>query len=151
RGDDRAALVLGCGVVCLAEIHDVDAMRSEGGPDRRCRCGLPPRDLDPHHRCQSFLSQPELFFFFFYFATWPSSSSTGVSRPKMFTNTVSFERATSMSLIEPWKSANGPVTTRTCSPTSYARRGRTFFSWPGSITPTPRMDSTSFLDSGVGR
>ena len=61
-------------------------------------------------------------------ATWPSSSSTGVSRPKMFTSTVSFERATSMSEIAPLKSANGPVVTRTCSPTSYSSRGRTFFS-----------------------
>ena len=60
--------------------------------------------------------------------TWPNSSSTGVSRPKMFTRTLSFERSTSISLIAPLKSANGPATTLTCSPSSYSRRGRAFFS-----------------------
>ena len=37
----------------------------------------------------------------------------------------------SISEIAPLKSANGPVTTRTCSPSSNSPRGRTFFSAAG--------------------
>ena len=57
-----------------------------------------------------------MFCWSYSLATSPNSSSTGVSRPKMFTSTLSFERSTSISLMTPLKSANGPVTTRTCSP-----------------------------------
>src|SRR5688500_9160866 len=34
--DDGAAHGFGCRVVRLAELHDVDAVRTEGGADRRC-------------------------------------------------------------------------------------------------------------------
>ena len=40
--DHHAALVLGRGVVRLAEVHDVDAVRAERGTDRRRRRGLRP-------------------------------------------------------------------------------------------------------------
>ena len=118
-------------VVRLAEVHDVDAVRTERGPDRRRGRGRTRLDLDLHDRGNASLCHVSSLSFpasAYSLATSPNSSSTGVSRPKMFTSTLSFERSTSISLISPLKSANGPVTTRTCSPTSYSRRGRTFFS-----------------------
>src|SRR5438477_4929441 len=154
RGDHRAALRLGRRVVRLAEVHDVDAVRPERGPDRRRgrrRTGL---DLDLHNgRDATFCHDSSSGGSCYSLATSPNSSSTGVSRPKMFTSTLSFERSTSISLITPLKSANGPFETRTCSPTSYSSRGRTFFSVPGaptSVSPVPRMSSTSRRESGVG-
>ena len=95
---------LGRGVVRLAEVHDVDAVRAERGADRRRgrrRAGL---DLDLHDRCDassspcSSLASSRLRAY--SLATSPNSSSTGVSRPKMFTSTLSFERSTSISLID---------------------------------------------------
>src|SRR5690349_3447170 len=141
-------------VVRLAEVHDVDAVRPERRAHRRGGRRLPRGDLDLDHCGQPLLrhfpalrSRPD-----YSFETWPNSSSTGVSRPKMFTSTLSFERSTSISLIAPLKSANGPATTRTCSPVSNSSRGRAFFcatSAPSTF-PTPRMSSTSRRDSGVG-
>src|SRR6476660_1853010 len=45
HGDDVAALRLGRGVVRLAELHDVDAMLTERGADRRRRVGCTGVDL----------------------------------------------------------------------------------------------------------
>src|SRR5690606_32218538 len=45
HGDDVAALRLRRGVVRLAELHDVDAMLTERGPDRRRRVGCTGVDL----------------------------------------------------------------------------------------------------------
>ena len=53
-----------------------------------------------------------------------NSSSTGVSRPKMLTSTLSLSWSSLISTIWPEKSANGPSLTRTVSPISYSRRGR---------------------------
>ena len=53
-----------------------------------------------------------------------------------------------MSSMTPLKSANGPVTTRTCSPTSHSglKRGLAF----SSSSWTPRNRSTSLRERGVG-
>ena len=56
-------------------------------------------------------------------ATLLNSSSTGVSRPKMLTSTLSLSWSSLISMTSPEKSANGPSRTRTVSPISYSRRG----------------------------
>src|SRR5207302_342019 len=102
---------LGRRVVGLAEVHDVDAVRTERRAHRGRGRRLSRRDLDPHDRGKSFLrhlycsastalrlrafgaAPSSLAGAAQSLATWPSSSSTGVSRPKMFTRTVSFDRA----------------------------------------------------------
>src|SRR5262249_10262595 len=83
-------------------------------------------------------------------ATWLKSISTSVSRPKMFTSTLSFSWSALISAIWPEKSANGPSFTRTDSPTSYSRRGfeRLVGSSPSILTW--RNDSTSRRGSGEG-
>ena len=58
--DHEPALVLGRGVVRLAEVHDVDAVRAERGADRRRRRGLPGLDLDLDTVAASFFLAIEL-------------------------------------------------------------------------------------------
>src|SRR5439155_13588957 len=55
RRNDLAALVFGRGVVRLAEVHDVDPVRTERGPDRRRGRRLPRLDLDLHRRRDALL------------------------------------------------------------------------------------------------
>src|ERR1700722_5060653 len=84
-------------------------------------------------------------------ATWLNSSSTGVSRPKMLTRTLSLSWSSLISAICPEKSANGPSLTRTVSPTSCSSRGRLRLA--GASPPstlTCRMPSTSRRARGVG-
>ena len=47
--DDQAFVLGGLRVEVLAEVHDIDAVRTERGPDRRRRGGFPRRDLELHH------------------------------------------------------------------------------------------------------
>src|SRR5262252_3121681 len=49
------------------------------------------------------------------FSTWPNSSSTGVTRPKIVTATLTRERASSTPSTTPRKDENGPAFTRTMS------------------------------------
>src|SRR5439155_12019518 len=80
------------------------------------------------------------------FATWSKDSSTGVSRSKMLTNTLSFAWSALISLIVPLKSANGPLMMRTTSPSSKPSLTCGFC----SSFFTTRIFSTSRLDRGVG-
>src|SRR5947208_5546187 len=60
-----------------------------------------------------------LTFFAIYFTNFSicrKSSSTGVSRPKIETSTLTLLRSGWTSSTTPWKSANGPSVTRTASP-----------------------------------
>ena len=83
-------------------------------------------------------------------ATWLNESSTGVSRPKIDTSTLSFWASAWISLIEAGSVANGPSMTVTDSPTSKSAAlvsttcGR--FSSSGA-----RNCMTSSMDSGDGR
>src|SRR3954470_9910176 len=106
--DDRAVLALGLGVEGLAELHDVHAVLAQGGADRRGRVGGAARNLEldegedlPGH--QTFL-------------TWSNPTSTGVSRPKIDTSTLSLAASSLISEISPEKSDSGPDTTFTDSP-----------------------------------
>src|SRR5271157_3626571 len=115
------------GVELLAEIHDVDAVGAEGGAHRGRRSGLAGRQLQLDgclyllwwHLCFTSISimlrrhraariHPS-------FSTLAKSSSTGVERPKIVTET--FRRLWSLSISStvPLKLANGPSTMRTCS------------------------------------
>ena len=53
-GDDPPVLLLGLRVERLAELHDVDAVLTERGADRRRRVGLPAGDLELDE-CEDFL------------------------------------------------------------------------------------------------
>src|SRR6476660_1686509 len=142
--DDVAALGLRRGVVGLDELHDVDAVLTEGRADGRggrgltgldlqldeagdlllgghgclpsslwtdalgddpvaCRCGMP-------HRTWWDLAQ--------ILATWAKESSTGVSRPKIETSTLSFWVSVLISEIVAGRVSKGPSMTVTDSPTS---------------------------------
>src|SRR5690606_10721075 len=59
-------------------------------------------------------------------ATWLNPSSTGVSRPKMDTRTLSFWASTLISEIEAGSVSNGPSVTVTDSPTSKS-------TWTGAL------------------
>ena len=47
--DDQPFILGRLRVEVLAEVHDIDAVRTERGPDRRRRGGFPRRDLELHH------------------------------------------------------------------------------------------------------
>ena len=53
--DDQALVLRGLRVEVLAEVHDIQAVRTERGPDRRRGGCLPRRDLELHH-CRNFFS-----------------------------------------------------------------------------------------------
>ena len=126
--DDVAALVLRGGVVRLAELHDVDAVLTERGPDRRRRVGLPRLDLKLDQPDDFLLRGHEIVLFLpglrpahapvQSLETWPNVNSTGVSRPKIDTSTLSFCCSPLTSLIVAGSVANGPSMTVTDSPTS---------------------------------
>src|SRR5690606_6257723 len=142
--DDVAALRLGRRVVGLAELHDVHAVLTERGADRRGgrrRTGL---DLELDEAGDLLLGRHDSSLTFFSWAdavgddpvavlrsrahgrcraarqilaTWLNDSSTGVSRPKMETRTLSFWFSTLISGIAGGSVANGPSVTVTDSPT----------------------------------
>src|SRR5712671_946810 len=79
------------------------------------------------------------------FSTWRKSSSTGVSRPKMLTRTLTLFRSGLTSSTVPMNSANGPSVTRTLWP--FVKATRNF----GVSTPMcRRICLTSFSSSGIG-
>ena len=83
-------------------------------------------------------------------ATLLNSSSTGVSRPKMLTSTLSLSWSSLSSMTSPEKSANGPSLTRTVSPISYSRRGLARVAICSSLPLGMRNASTSRRGSGDG-
>src|SRR5690606_11481721 len=144
--NDLAALVGRGIVVGLHEIHQVDAVRAEAGADGSRWRRLSGGQLQFEGGYESSTSHFPIRGQFLWMSSKPNS--TGVSRPKMFTSTTTFCWSMLMSSMTPLKSANGPATTRTCSPTSHSglKRGLTF----SSSFCTPRNRSTSRRDSGVG-
>src|SRR5262249_15440760 len=128
--EDHSVRFLGrLGIELFAEIHDVQAMRTERGADGRRRRRFASRQLQLDRGLyllwrhvplpQTFLlrrkaaptrSKPQPSF-----STLAKSSSTGVERPKIVTDT--FKRLWSLSISStvPLKFAKGPSTIRTCS------------------------------------
>src|SRR5690606_22414819 len=176
----RAPHRLGAGVVLLAEVHDGDAVRAQRRTDRRGGRRLTGLDLDLDEGGDLLLGHGSLpargtghsaappraattrptrpaagtggTGSAQSLATWENSSSTGVSRPKMFTRTFIFMWSSLISTISPEKSANGPSFTRTDSCSSYSRRGRARLVGVSSAAAsgTAMKPSTSLRDSGVG-
>ena len=109
--DDQAFLVFArrLGIERLAEIHDVDALRTERRTHRRRRRGLARRDLQLDLRCNFLRHTLKPF------STCKNSSSTGVARPKIVTITRNVPRSGLTSSTLPEKFANGPSTIRTGS------------------------------------
>src|SRR5262245_46597823 len=94
--------LLGLGVERLAEFHDVEAALAERRPDRRARVCLARGHLkldesDDFLRHFALLStgpneiRLESLPGCYAFSTCPNSSSTGVARPKIVTDTRSFD------------------------------------------------------------
>src|SRR5215203_6266723 len=145
-GDHRAAHGFGRGVVRLDELHDVHAVRPEGGTDGRRRGGGrgvqgnldEGRDLLlgrhsgwilllgccwrlPAAWSGSGRSDPvdvRVVVADHTFWTWGKVRSTGVSRPRISTSAFSRWLLTLISVIVAWTPANGPSTTMTESPTT---------------------------------
>src|SRR3954451_15052339 len=117
--DRRPGLVLGLRVERLAELHDVDAVLAQGGADRRRRRRLAAGGLELD-RGEDLLrhgfSRWYAVWGGYIFLTWSKPTSTGVSRPKMETRTLSFEASWLISEISPEKSESGPEITLTDSP-----------------------------------
>src|SRR5262249_30472274 len=90
---------------------------------------------------------PYLVIFQLSFSTEAKSSSTGVDRPKIVTETFKRLWSLSMSSTVPLKFANGPSMMRTCSLRSYTTLGlgRSCGVWTRLM-----MASTSASDSGEG-
>src|SRR4051794_20506771 len=156
RRDDLAGLVRGALVVCLGELDDVDAVGAERRADGRRRGRLAGRqlqrqddsDLLGHWWMVPFLAREpgeRRTGGAHSFSTWRKSSSTGVSRPKMLTSTLSLLRSGLTSSTVPMNSANGPSVTRTLWPLVNATR---YF---GVSTPMcRRICLTSVSSSGIG-
>src|SRR4029078_3877358 len=98
-------------VVLLDELTHVDAVRAERGADRRRGRGLARRDLDPDDRLDLLRHS-----YFTSFSICRKSSSTGVSRPKIETSTLTLLRSGFTSSTTPRRSVNGPSLTRTAYP-----------------------------------
>src|SRR3954454_15742783 len=139
HGDDVAAHGLGLGVVRLAEVHDVDAVRTESGTDGRCGGGRTGLQLHLDQGSDLLLGRHFFFFLFSWsgrgrapsatgvaggagfaqtFWIWVKLSSTGVSRPKISTRALTLWLSALISVIVAWSVANGPSTTMTESDTS---------------------------------
>src|SRR3954454_15366319 len=138
--DDVPTLRLGRRVVLLAELHDVDAVLTQRGADRRRRVGRTGLDLQLDDRRKLLLLGWHFFVSFLLtfespahlpvrgdcrpsggrqiLETWVNDSSTGVSRPKIDTRTFSFCPSTLTSEIVAGSVANGPSMTVTDSPIS---------------------------------
>src|SRR5690606_30032844 len=195
-----AALRLGRGVVRLAELHDVDAMLTERGADRRRRVGCTGVDLkldqaghlllrchslsfhraarDPSTRSGIRCSLPQIRHLRTavvvrarrsdaqttqvypkrregpaeaepsratrssrqsILVTWSNDSSTGVSRSKSETSTVSLPLSGLISLIVPGRPANEPSLIVMVSPTSKSTSAAT-----GRATATPPLAAMDF-------
>ena len=124
RDDDRndqAVVLRGLRVEVLAEIHDVHAVRTERGPDRRRGRGLARVDLQLHHCLNFFRHNPfralqaglKTRLYVQIFSTCRKSSSTGVARPKIVTMTFSVFLSRFTSSTTPLKLVNGPSLMRT--------------------------------------
>src|SRR5580704_2489516 len=144
------------GVELLAKIHDVQAVRTERRTDRRRRRRFARGQLQFDCRLYFLSHVPASISFYllwFFAAAQPSfstlakSSSTGVERPKIVTETFSRLWSLSISSTVPLKFANGPSTMRTCS-----LRSNTTFGFGRSVGTWTRlmMASTSVSDSGEG-
>src|SRR3954468_1707864 len=142
--DDVAALGLRRGVVRLDELHDVDAVLAEGRADGRRGRGRTGLDLqldeagdlllgghgclpsalwayamgDDPVACPRAVSRTRSYGLAQILATWAKESSTGVSRPKIETSTLSFCVSVLISEIVAGRVSNGPSMTVTDSPTS---------------------------------
>ena len=113
-GENVAGLFLGGGVKFLAERHDVDATRSERGADGRRRIGLSGGNLQfdvsyDFFGHTKFLLRVERFLDYAWNdrncyprSTCQYSSSTGVARPKIVTETRSLPRSGSISSTMPF-------------------------------------------------
>src|ERR1700722_15138761 len=156
HGENHSVGLFGrLGVELLAKIHDVQAVRTERRAHRRGRSRFARGQLQFDGRLY-FLShillsisslpghpaaaQPS-------FSTLAKSSSTGVERPKIVTETFSRLWSLSISSTVPLKFAKGPSTMRTCS-----LRSNTTFGFGRSVGTCTRlmMASTSVSDSGEG-
>src|SRR5690606_13222420 len=111
--------------------------RASDATDKSARRGRRPASPAPARRDQSL-------------ATCENSSSTGVSRPKMLTSTLSRSWSSLISMTSPEKSANGPSLTRTVSPSSYSSRGLARAAACSSPAFGMRKASTSRRGSGDG-
>src|SRR3954453_13290195 len=163
--DRRPGLVLRLGVERLAELHDVDAVLAEGRADGRRRgrlaAGRLQLDLGEDLLRHVFLrmvraavgggrrvgggrwgggSDPDQIFL-----TWSKPTSTGVSRPKIETRTLSFDASWLISEISPEKSDSGPEMTLTDSPIENCALVATFWA-----TSRCSRRSTSGWVSGTG-
>src|SRR5690606_9114107 len=116
----------------LAELHDVDAVLSQRGADRRCRVGLTGRylqlDVTFYLLCHFFRltipQKPAGMSSSIYsssakvtFSTSRKLNSYGVERPKIVIDTLSTALSSLTSSTLPVKLANGPDLMRTTSPT----------------------------------
>src|SRR5207302_7069529 len=171
-----AGLFLGRGVKFLAKRHDVDAARSERGTNWRCGVRLPRRNLQfdlsydffRHNKCLldrintiRWMSSKNVISILFGLnlinfvnpvsfhprSTCQYSSSTGVARPKIVTETRSLPRSGSISSTMPVWFWNGPSATFTDSPTSKLTFGFTFSSRSFICAS---IDSTSDCRIGIG-
>src|SRR6185436_18890508 len=147
HGDDVATLGLGRGVVGLDELHDVDTVLTEGGAHGRgrgrctgldlqldeagdlllllgrhclgpCLLGMVRVTLDGAAGLTWPPSDDSPAPFTQILATWLNESSTGVSRPKIETSTLSFWLSGLISEMVAGRVSNGPSITVTDSPTS---------------------------------
>ena len=84
--------------------------------------------------------------------TWSKPTSTGVSRPKIETSTLSFEASSLISAISPEKSDSGPETTLTDSPIENCARvrGRSAVSRWSSRSTSPWFKGTPGVTGFVG-
>src|SRR4029450_7336661 len=89
-GDDEPFVLGRLGIEVLAEVHDIDAVGTERGPDRRRGGGLPPPPPRsgasplPESSSPLFLVLPPKGGSSRYsFSTCKKSNSTGVDRPKI--------------------------------------------------------------------
>ena len=126
RKNHSIRFFLRLGIELLAEIHDVHAMGTERGSHRRAGVALPADNCSlmvvciffggiflylysaPAKLRRALISYPS-------FSTLAKSSSTGVERPKIVTDTFNRLWSLSISSTVPLKFANGPSTMRTCS------------------------------------
>src|SRR5258707_1408779 len=154
----------------LAEIHDVDAMGTKRGAHRRRWCSLTRCQLQldgclylfwrhipftsiPFLKFQSCQAMPGPKPQTTYrsnqlnFSTLAKSSSTGVERPKMVTETFNRLWSLSISSTVPLKFANGPSTMRTCSLRSYTTLG---LGRSCGVCTRLMIASTSASESGEG-
>src|SRR6266508_1021869 len=149
---DVAAHGLRLGVVRLAELHDVDAVRTERGTDRRGRRRGTGLELHLDQGSDLLLGRHVLsgpcwilgsagfgqtLVFGQTFWIWLKLSSTGVSRPKISTSALIRWASGLISVIVACRVANGPSTTMTESPTPKSATSTFFFAGAVLVTPPP--------------